>query len=52
MKITITITPSTHEKAKKLSEGLLGKVNVSAYIAYLIEKENCKPHGKASPCCG
>jgi len=36
-KVTITLTPEQHEKARKESIELFGRENVSGFIAYIIE---------------
>lgn len=37
--ITVSIPAELHEEAKKRSLNLLGRENLSAYVAYLIKKE-------------
>lgn len=36
--ITVSLPSEMHEKAKELSSKLLGKENLSAYLAHLIKK--------------
>jgi len=36
-KVTITLTPKTHENAREQSIKLFGRENVSGFIAYVIE---------------
>ena len=38
-KVTISLTPQQQEKAKQDSKKVFGKVNLSGYIQYLIQKE-------------
>lgn len=36
-KVTITLSPEQQEKARKMSNKLFGRENISGFVAYLIE---------------
>lgn len=37
-KVTITLSPEQQEKARKMSNDLFGRENISAFVGFLIER--------------